>query len=77
MVTIKTVDNKDGWGGGIFLFLMYPVLKLEICPVACKRKQIIFKRKKKKPKVLLVSLFHLLQKWRHAKYEQLSTKVLY
>ena len=42
------VDNKDGWGGGIFLFLMYPVLKLEICPVACKRKQIIFKRKKKK-----------------------------
>ena len=38
------VDNKDGWGGGIFLFLMYPVLKLEICPVACKRKQIIFKR---------------------------------
>lgn len=26
---------------------MYPVLKLEICPVACKRKQIIFKRKKK------------------------------
>ena len=30
------------------MFLMYPVLKLEICPVACKRKQIIFKRKKKK-----------------------------
>lgn len=29
------------------MFLMYPVLKLEICPVACKRKQIIFKRKKK------------------------------
>lgn len=50
LVTIKTVDNKDGWGGGIFLFLMYPVLKLEICPVACKRKQIIFKRKKKNPK---------------------------
>lgn len=70
------VDNKDGWGGGIFLFLMYPVLKLEICPVACKRKQIIFKRKKKKPKVLLVSLFHLFHKWRHAKYEQLSTKFL-
>lgn len=32
------------------MFLMYPVLKLEICPVACKRKQIIFKRKKKNPK---------------------------
>lgn len=30
------------------MFLMYPVSKLEICPVACKRKQIIFKRKKKK-----------------------------
>lgn len=70
------VDNKDGWGGGISLFLMYPVSKLEICPVACKRKQIIFKRKKKKPKVLLVSLFHLLHKRRHAKYEQLSTKFL-
>lgn len=32
------------------MFLMYPVLKLEICPVACKRKQIIFKEKKPKPK---------------------------
>nr|XP_045365841.1 uncharacterized protein LOC123614334 [Camelus bactrianus] len=56
---------------------MYPVLKLEICPVACKRKQIIFKRKKKKPKtkVLLVSLFHPLQNWRNAKQEQLIFQV--
>lgn len=36
--------------GGYFLFSMYPVLKLEICPVACKRKQIIFKEKNQKNK---------------------------
>lgn len=55
LVKIKMVGE-----GGIFLFLMYPVLKLEICPVACKRKRIIFERKKKS-KVLLVSLFHPLR----------------
>lgn len=42
------VKIKMAGEGGVFLFLMYPVLKLEICPVACKRKRIIFKRKKKK-----------------------------
>lgn len=64
LVKIKMVGE-----GGYFLFLMYPVLKLEICPVACKRKQIIFKEKTKtKTNVLLVSLFHHpLHMWRNAK----------
>lgn len=70
LVNIKMVGE-----GGIFLFLLYPVLKLEICPVACKRKQIIFKRKKKnQTKVLLVSLFHSLHKWRMQNVNSSSSK---
>jgi hypothetical protein len=53
--------------GGDFCSCCTLVLKPEICPVACKRKQVIFKRKKKKTKVLLVSLFHTLCKWRNEK----------
>lgn len=42
------------------MFLMYPVLKLEICPVACKRKRIIFKRKKKKKPKFFWCLYSIL-----------------
>lgn len=73
LVKIKMVGE-----GGIFLFLMYPVLKLEICPVACKRKQIIFKEKKSKKQnqSTFGVVIHPLRKWSSAKWEQLIFQVL-
>lgn len=40
--------GKNGWDGGKSCPCCFFVLKLDICPVACKRRQIIFKRKRKK-----------------------------
>lgn len=69
LVKVKMVGE-----GGYFCSCTL-VLELELCPVACKRKQIIFKRKKKKPKYFLVSLFYPLHKWRNEKWEQLIFQV--